>query len=63
MKYLKPNILTFIGILGNETLDKLKRNVCKYEHIKFTTTGNIHKNQFEIESAIIQNTNRYNKRQ
>jgi len=55
MKGLKPTILRCIGILGNETLDELKKNVRKYELIEFMAAESIDKNSYEIESEIIQN--------
>lgn len=53
MKGLKPSIARYIGIMGNESLEELKRNVRKYEMIEFMITGEINSSPFDIEKSII----------
>ena len=53
LKGLKPSIARYIGILGNDTLDELKKNVRKYELIEFMITGETTQTPQDIENSII----------
>lgn len=55
IKGLKPMTARMVGMLENNSLDELKKNVRKYELIEFITTGEIQKTPFEIQNDIIQN--------
>lgn len=54
MEGLKPSIARYIGIIGNETLSELKKNVRNYELVEFMITGNTPKTSFDIKTEIIQ---------
>ncbi|VVC30391.1 Retrotransposon gag domain [Cinara cedri] len=54
MKGLKPSIARYIGIMGNETLAELKKNVRKYEMVEFMITEDTPKTPFDIETETIQ---------
>lgn len=55
MKGLKPSIARYIGMLDNNTIEDLKKNVRKYEMIEFMITGEVEKSPFEIQTEIIKN--------
>lgn len=53
-KGLKPSIVRYIGILGNDSLEELKNNDRKYEMVEFMINGEIEKSPSEIETTILQ---------
>lgn len=53
MRGLKPSIARYIGILDNNNIDQLKKNIHKYEMLDFLITGETVKSPFEIKQSII----------
>ncbi|XP_050528141.1 uncharacterized protein DDB_G0289917-like [Daktulosphaira vitifoliae] len=52
MKGLQPRIARYVGILDNNTLTELKRNIRKYESIEFMIDGSKTEFQDEIKHNI-----------
>lgn len=52
MKGLKPNIARYVGILDNNTLDDLKKNIRKYESVEFMLEGTQNQSTNDIKNQI-----------
>lgn len=52
MKGLKPEIARYVGILDNNNIQDLKRNIRKYESVEFMINGRITQSPDEIRNNI-----------